>query len=423
MTSVSSRPAVARFLVCAGSTRETIDEVRDWGNIFTGGTGFDVARALARYGDVDLLTSNATHRTLLDGLGGAIRAFAFRTHADLLAGIDARMQASRYDAICMSAAVSDYTPDGCFSVTARAPGGDGEIWSVRSVQAGKVSSAHSTIAVLGRPTEKLVDRFRRVYGYTGVLVKFKLEVGLSAADLQRVGEASRRASAADLLVANTLAMVEGDQPGAWILGAGAPRWSDRSALATTLADLVAERLALGGVRGGAARDPLLHVMATQCQDLADLVRRVPAGDYAACVDDSCIGAHIRHGIDHQRAILSGLSTGVVDYEQRSRGWAGERDPLLACQTLVDLAVQWQGLGVTDLARPIQVRCRITAQQTPIVVPSTVAREVLFALSHDIHHAAILARRFAALGLQVPAGFGLAPSTIAFRTGAAVATSV
>jgi hypothetical protein len=51
-----------RFLVTAGNTRERIDRVRDWGNVFTGNTGFAIARALAataRRGD--LLTSNRAH--------------------------------------------------------------------------------------------------------------------------------------------------------------------------------------------------------------------------------------------------------------------------------------------------------------------------------------------------------------------------
>ena len=39
-----------------------IDRVRDWGNIFTGNSGYEIAKALAEAGgDVDLLTSNRSH--------------------------------------------------------------------------------------------------------------------------------------------------------------------------------------------------------------------------------------------------------------------------------------------------------------------------------------------------------------------------
>ena len=50
-----------RCLVTAGNTREKIDRVRDWGNIFTGRTGLAIARALTTIGAVDLLTSNQQH--------------------------------------------------------------------------------------------------------------------------------------------------------------------------------------------------------------------------------------------------------------------------------------------------------------------------------------------------------------------------
>ena len=42
-----------RFLVTAGNTREMIDRVRDWGNVFTGNTGFAIAQALAAHGEVE----------------------------------------------------------------------------------------------------------------------------------------------------------------------------------------------------------------------------------------------------------------------------------------------------------------------------------------------------------------------------------
>ena len=51
---------------------------------------------------------------------------------------------------------------------------------------------------------KLIDQVRTEWGFRGVLVKFKLEVGLAEHRLLEVAERSRRASAADLMVANTL---------------------------------------------------------------------------------------------------------------------------------------------------------------------------------------------------------------------------
>ena len=51
---------------------------------------------------------------------------------------------------------------------------------------------------------KLIDAVRSEWGFGGVLVKFKLEVGVEEQSLLNIAEASRRQSDADLVVANTL---------------------------------------------------------------------------------------------------------------------------------------------------------------------------------------------------------------------------
>jgi hypothetical protein len=155
------------------------------------------------------------------------------------------MREQTYDAVFMSAAVSDYRPTGVFAVVSRRPGDSPgeENWVVRDVQAGKVKSSHGEIAVLGAQTEKLVDLFRGAWDYKGLLVKFKLEVGISKAELIRVGQASRAASGAEYLVANTLDMLEGPEAGAYLLSANAgAEFVPRAQLPARLVSLVRERL-------------------------------------------------------------------------------------------------------------------------------------------------------------------------------------
>ena len=140
----------------------------------------------------------------------------------------------------MTAAVSDYRPAGVYRVTKRETvesekGGSQETWTVENVQADKVKSSHGTIAVLGEATEKLVDLFRGGWGYKGLLVKFKLEVGISEEELVKVAETqSRVASGADFIVANTLAMVGGEQAGAYVIGKGSCERVARAELAGKL---------------------------------------------------------------------------------------------------------------------------------------------------------------------------------------------
>jgi phosphopantothenoylcysteine synthetase/decarboxylase len=228
-----------RFLVTAGNTRERIDAVRDWGNVFTGNTGFAIAQALAEVGEVDLLTSNRAHVASLTA-PSRIRASGFTSYGELKGSLAAVMARHRYAAVFMTAAVADYKPQRVYEVLERRTGGEGgtEQWVVRDVQAGKVKGSFESIAVLGRRTEKLVDLFRGEWGYGGLLVKFKLEVGIGREDLLRVGEASRTASGADYLVANTLDMVEGPEAGAFLLSAAGHEWVPRAELAARLVKLV-----------------------------------------------------------------------------------------------------------------------------------------------------------------------------------------
>jgi phosphopantothenoylcysteine synthetase/decarboxylase len=238
-----------RFLVTAGNTREKIDRVRDWGNIFTGNTGYSIARAISALGEVDLITSNRVHLAeVVQGRGDAnvIRGTGFTSHAELKSAIESALRQNTYDAIFMSAAVADYRPAGSFQIIRReVRKDDDETWIVRNVQAGKIKSSYEQIAILGERTEKLVDLFRGVWGYRGMLVKFKLEVGIPPEKLIEIGHASRKASGASYLVANTLEMVDGDRAGAYLLSGAGEEWVPRAELAARMARLVRDEIRSG----------------------------------------------------------------------------------------------------------------------------------------------------------------------------------
>lgn len=233
-----------RFLVTAGNTRERMDSVRDWGNIFTGNTGFAIARALAAVGEVELLSSNREHLERAGSLplGHRIEGTGFVSHADLRGLLAERMRERAYDGVFMTAAVADYKPAGAYRIVSREPAGEGrERWIVEDVQAPKVGSTYEQIAFVGERTEKLVDLFRREWGHRGLLVKFKLEVGRSKEELIAIGRKSRQASGADYLVANTLEMVDGPSAGAYLIGERTVEWMARGELAERMRKLAGEK--------------------------------------------------------------------------------------------------------------------------------------------------------------------------------------
>ncbi|MCG3138042.1 MAG: hypothetical protein HJJLKODD_01898 [Phycisphaerae bacterium] len=238
-----------RFLVTAGPSREMIDRVRQWGNIFTGTTGLNIAQALTALGLVDLVTSNHQHVEQLRLSASQPQSLypqPYTTHEELRGILATLMARQHYSAVFMTAAVADYRPAGVFRVLKRESQPEHqrqERWLVEFVQAPKVKSSYGGIAILGEPTAKLIDLFRNDWGYQGLLVKFKLEVDIPVAELLRIGEESRQRSQADFLVANTLAMTSGPEAGAYLLGSSQPEWVPRADLPARLVQLVRDHSA------------------------------------------------------------------------------------------------------------------------------------------------------------------------------------
>jgi hypothetical protein len=57
-----------------------------------------------------------------------------------------------------------------------------------------------------------------------------------------------------------------------------------------------------------------------------------------------------------------------------------------------------------------------------VVHSSFEREVMFSISHAIHHYALIAMICRSLGALLPEGFGIAPSTVHYRKESALSRS-
>ena len=206
------------ILVTAGNTLVPIDKVRCISNIFTGRTGAAIAiHAHGRGHAVTLLTS---HPEAVSGVSGAASVqgsagwtlLSYKTFDDLENMMGRLISSPGLEAVLHCAAVSDYRSAGIF---AAAPGThfDPERNRWESAQgspglqdraAGKVKSDEPELWLRLVRTPKLVDRIRTDWEFTGLLVKFKLEVGISEEELVAIAERSRKQSAADLMVANTL---------------------------------------------------------------------------------------------------------------------------------------------------------------------------------------------------------------------------
>ena len=217
-----------KILVTAGNTQTVIDQVRCITNVFSGRTGAQIAaEAFEREHAVTLLTS---HPEVLASVPGVRSRQSpdwhvrpYRTFEELETLMAASIQDGGFDVVIHAAAVSDYQVAGVYALGSGTRFDSDEMtWEgagrPRLVDAtsGKVKSHHPELWLRLRPTPKLLDRVRSAWGFGGILVKFKLEVGVTGAELLDIAERSRKQSGADLVVANTL---EGMHDWAY-LGAG-----------------------------------------------------------------------------------------------------------------------------------------------------------------------------------------------------------
>jgi phosphopantothenoylcysteine synthetase/decarboxylase len=205
-----------RLLVTTGNTQVPIDRARCITNVFTGRTGTRIAlEAHERGNEVILLTSHPELVSILSQSGRepkdrfAVRPF--RSFDDLDKEMEEYIRKSELDGIIHCAAVSDYRSGGIY---APAPGtqfrqADGR-WTASGYpalvdkSAAKVKSDEPELWLRLVRTPKLADRVRRDWHFRGILVKFKLEIGITEDQMLEIAERSRRRSSADLMVANTL---------------------------------------------------------------------------------------------------------------------------------------------------------------------------------------------------------------------------
>ena len=187
-----------RILVTAGNTQVLIDRVRCITNIFTGRTGASIALEAYRRGHhVSLVTSHPEVIDALDPDPGRWRCIPYRTFDELDALMDQNIACQ--DAVVHSAAVADYLPAGVFAASQV-----GGALTMHDRSAPKVKSDEPELWLRLVRAPKLVDKIRSEWNFRGLLVKFKLEVGVAESDLQTIAEKSRLQSSANWMVANTL---------------------------------------------------------------------------------------------------------------------------------------------------------------------------------------------------------------------------
>jgi hypothetical protein len=130
------------------------------------------------------------------------------------------------------------------------------------------------------------------------------------------------------------------------------------------------------------------------------------------VVSASIGGHVRHSLDHVEAVLDGIDAGIIDYDRRARGTAVESNRQAALDAIDRLKLELLGMPAIPDHLPLRLNVMLTSNGPSTEVATSLGREMAFALSHTVHHNALIALIAKTLSIPLPERFGYAPSTIA-----------
>ena len=151
------------------------------------------------------------------------------------------------------------------------------------------------------------------------------------------------------------------------------------------------------------------------KQIAQVIQCLSLQEYACFTEQqSSVGAHIRHILDHFSAVVDAVGSGVVDYSRRARVSSIEHKPAAAIQQIIDfdeiLACKFSYALARKAVKLIPETTDLLAEQSYLT--SNMQRELLFVASHAVHHLALIKMRFAAEHKMHQIEYlGYAPATI------------
>lgn len=131
--------------------------------------------------------------------------------------------------------------------------------------------------------------------------------------------------------------------------------------------------------------------------------------------NASIGQHVRHIIELYMQLDQGYASGIINYDQRKRDLLYETNLNLVNELLQKLPLQ---MNKPDKALQLELNY---SERPDLMLPvaSNYYRELAYNLEHTIHHMALIRigiHEIAAIAM--PVNFGIAHSTIQYRTACA-----
>lgn len=163
-------------------------------------------------------------------------------------------------------------------------------------------------------------------------------------------------------------------------------------------------------------DQLLAAMDEVLEQGEALLTGLSDAQYAeALAAQGSIGAHYRHSLEHFKILFEAVKDGHADYDRRERDARLQTERLAALKTTRDFREAARFLSTLSADRPVEVRSKISyAAPLSCAVASTLGREIMYAVSHAIHHHALIGMICSLRKIAVPSDFGVAPGTLAHQ---------
>ena len=174
------------------------------------------------------------------------------------------------------------------------------------------------------------------------------------------------------------------------------------------------------------RSPMLHALEQILDQGEGLLRVLDDESFKTPLNSAkgaTIGGHYRHCLDHFEKLFVGIDYSLIDYDARRRDQRLETDRAFALGRTEELRLSTRSMDARSLHYPIQIRCAVSGDEgASPVVTSTIEREIMFCISHAIHHYAIIGMMCMEMAVRLPVDFGVAPSTLHYRSATALQTA-
>jgi len=160
-----------------------------------------------------------------------------------------------------------------------------------------------------------------------------------------------------------------------------------------------------------------------CQDVLlqglELLFKLSDRAYSNVLDapyGASIGSHYRHVLEHFQCVVRSIRAGEINYDARERSPRLETEVTYAAIATCDVLRAIKNYDNGILTRPSKVVNSVSyGSSEPSVIATNVGRELAYCVGHAIHHYAIVRLICSQLGIDVPKEFGVAPSTLRYKS--------